>query len=101
LTQSGTSARALARFRPRRPVIAVTLDAGVQRRLNLVWGVEPVLAAEFGTDFDQAVANVKQLLRERHGVPPGAAVVVTAGLPFAARVKTNTMRVEVLSPRSG
>jgi pyruvate kinase len=96
LTQSGASARALARFRPRRPVIAVTLDPAVQRRLNLVWGIEPVCVPEFGSDFDQAIANVKLQLRERHGVPAGASVVLTAGLPFAARAKTNTMRVEVV-----
>jgi pyruvate kinase len=96
LTQSGTSARALARCRPRRPVIAVTIDPGVQRRLNLVWGIEPVRVADFGNDFDEAVAHVKQMLRERRGLTAGASVVLTAGLPFAARATTNTMRVETL-----
>ena len=96
LTQSGGSARALARLRPHRPLLAVTPDRAVQRRLGLVWGVEPVLVPEFGADFDLAVARVAELLRERRGVPAGARVVITAGLPFAARTKTNTMRVERL-----
>ncbi|MBM4246658.1 MAG: pyruvate kinase [Deltaproteobacteria bacterium] len=96
LTQSGRSARALARLRPRQPLVAVTLDEAVQRRLSLVWGVEPVLVSDFGADFDHAVVRVGALLRERYGVEPGARVVVTAGLPFAARATTNTMRVETL-----
>ncbi|MFN8599309.1 MAG: pyruvate kinase [Candidatus Binatia bacterium] len=93
LTQSGASARALARFRPRRPLVAVTMDPGVQRRLNLVWGIEPVLLPDFGADFDEAAVRVRELARERRGLPSGARLVLTAGLPFAAREKTNTMRV--------
>jgi pyruvate kinase len=93
LTQSGASARALARFRPRRPLVAVTMDTAVQRRLNLVWGIEPVLVPDFGGDFDEAAERVRELARERRGLPAGARLVLTAGLPFAAREKTNTMRV--------
>ena len=96
LTQSGASALALARLRSPRPLLAVTLDRTVQRRLSLVWGVEPVFVPEFGADFDHAVARVTELLRERRGIAAGARVVITAGLPFAARAKTNTMRVERL-----
>lgn len=95
LTQSGASARALARCRPRRALIAVTCDATVQRQLGLVWGVEPVLVPAFGDDFDRAVAHVKSLLRAR-GLAAGARIVLTAGLPFAAHATTNTMRVETL-----
>ncbi len=65
----------------------------MQQRLNLVWGIEPVLVPDFGADFDEAAVRVRELARERRGLPEGERFVLTAGLPFAAREKTNTMRV--------
>lgn len=96
LTQSGASARALARWRPRQPLVAVTIDRAVQRRLSLTWAVQPLFIDDFGEDFDEAAARIKALLRDRLGLPAGSSVVLTAGLPFPARAKTNTVRVEVL-----
>jgi len=96
LTQSGASARALARWRPRQPLVAVTIDRDVHRRLALTWAVQPLWIADFGQDFDVATAHVKALLRGELGLPEGARVVLTAGLPFPARARTNTVRVETL-----
>jgi len=96
LTQSGASARALARWRPRQPLYAVTVDEAVCRRLSLTWAVRPHCIGDFGQDFDVATAHAKALLRERLGLPAGERVVITAGLPFPARAQTNTVRVEVL-----
>ena len=96
LTQSGLSARALARWRPRQPLIAVTTSDRICRRLNLVWSVRPLAIGDFGNDFDGAVARIKSLLRERLGLPAGAQVVLTAGLPFGEHASTNTVRIEVL-----
>jgi pyruvate kinase len=96
LTQSGASARALARWRPRQPLVAVALDHGVCRRLALVWAVQPLLIADFGGDFDDAAARIKSLLRGQLGLAAGARVVLTAGLPFPAHARTNTVRIETL-----
>ena len=96
LTQSGASARSLARWRPRQPLVAVTIDRAVYRRLSLAWAVQPVFVEDFGQDFDAAAAHVKALLRGQLGLPEGARVVLTAGLPFPARARTNTVRVETL-----
>ncbi|MEW6267873.1 MAG: pyruvate kinase [Thermodesulfobacteriota bacterium] len=96
LTQSGFSARAVARWRPRQPLVAVAASRAVCRRLQLVWSVLPIDLDDFGTDFDDAVARIKVLLRERLGLPAGARVVLTAGLPFGEHARTNTVRIEVL-----
>ncbi|HZL04902.1 MAG TPA: pyruvate kinase, partial [Coriobacteriia bacterium] len=42
-TQSGATARAVAAHRPRTPIVAVTSDEMVARRLALVWGVTPLV----------------------------------------------------------
>ena len=40
-TQKGTSAREISATRPAAPVVALTMDAAVARRLSLCWGVVP------------------------------------------------------------
>jgi len=96
LTQSGQSARSLARWRPRQPLVAVCTNPGVSRRLNLVWSVLPLDIDDFGDDFDGSATRIKALLRERLDLPTGARVVLTAGLPFPQHARTNTVRIETL-----
>src|ERR1019366_712952 len=43
-TQSGATARAISRFRPSMPIVAVTPDERTLRQLSMGWGVEVVLA---------------------------------------------------------
>jgi pyruvate kinase len=43
LTRSGYTARMIARFKIKQPIIAVTPDVKVKRELELIFGVEPVL----------------------------------------------------------
>jgi pyruvate kinase len=56
-TLHGTSAEVVAATRPAAPIIALTMDPCVYRRMNLLWGVIPCLidAAEF--DRPQYVAR--------------------------------------------
>lgn len=97
LTQSGATARAIARWRPRQPIVAATPSRSAWRALSLVWGVEPHLVDDFGSDFEQACARMVTSLRERNHLVAGATIVVTAGLPFLGRAPTNTVRVERVS----
>src|SRR5699024_11208795 len=48
-TQSGHSARMVAKYRPESPIIAVTFNESVKRRLSLVWGIYPVRGIEAST----------------------------------------------------
>ena len=45
-TTTGVTALRLARERPLQPVLALTADIGVARRLALVWGLEPRVAEQ-------------------------------------------------------
>lgn len=62
-TESGYTARMVSKYRPKAPIIAVTPDDRVLRRLSLVWGVMPVKGESCSsTDqlFEHAVdASVK------------------------------------------
>ena len=43
LTKSGSTARNVSKFRPPTPILATTTERSVARRLQLVWGVTPLL----------------------------------------------------------
>ncbi len=96
LTQSGETARMVARFRPRQPIVAVSSSVEACRRACLVWGVRALLAPRFDGDIDDAVRDIVGRLKELGVVAPGDTMVLTAGLPFAARSETNMLRIEQL-----
>ena len=79
-TQSGDSAKRLARYRSRIPVLAFTPDARVRSQLALTWGVET-----FKTDSvehtDEMVRQVDEQLLAVGRVEEGDLVVIIAGSP--------------------
>jgi pyruvate kinase len=48
-TQSGSTARQVSRFRPRRPIIAASPDQAVLQQLALDWAVVPIVIEEAGS----------------------------------------------------
>ncbi|MBM4268583.1 MAG: pyruvate kinase [Deltaproteobacteria bacterium] len=93
LTATGSTARSLARWRPRQPIVGVTADVRAWRALSLVWGVDPILVDDLGDDFEAACERAAKRARARLGLAPDACIVVTAGLPFSRDARTNTLRV--------
>lgn len=91
-TASGSTARRIARFRPRQPIGAATPDLATYRTLCLTWGVRPMRVASVRTAdgmMEEAIAAAI-----RHGmVRSGERVVLTAGLPVNVPGKTNLVRI--------
>lgn len=89
-TQSGLTAKRLAKFRPEAPIIAVTFDEKVQRSLLPVFGVQPVV-----TDVHNTQQNDVQLARNialKNGLHHGDNIIVVAGYPVGAG-STNMMKI--------
>jgi pyruvate kinase len=97
LTQSGTTARMISRYRPKQPLIAVTHTENILRRLNLVWGVFPHSVHEFGDNMDEAIIDILRMLKRKSPVQKGDKIVITAGLPFHSRRGTNMLRIEEIT----
>ncbi len=91
-TDSGSTARRVSRFRPRRPIVAVTHTPSTWRQLALVWGVRPALVEHVG-DLDALVARSVRAAVELGAAQPGDQVVVTAGLPIGQPGTTNFLKV--------
>ncbi len=94
LTQSGTTARMISRYRPKQPLIAITHTERSLRRLNLVWGVLPHSIHEFGDNIDEAITDILKIIKRKSPVKKGDKIVITAGLPFHTRRGTNMLRIE-------
>jgi len=94
-TMSGTTARMVARHRPRVPVLAATPNPRTLARLTLVWGVIPLRVPRFATT-DEMIALMEQAAVEKGLVRKGDRVVLTAGVPFGGVGRTNMLKVHVV-----
>jgi pyruvate kinase len=94
-TRSGFTARKVAQHRPRVPILALTPDEAVRRRLSLVWGVT-AMTVPWYADTDALLAGFRDPVRASGLVAAGAPVVVTAGWPFARPGLTNLVHVTQL-----
>ena len=90
-TTSGLTARLVARYRPRAPVIAVSPNEDTLRRLALVRGVYPV-RIEPTLDTDDMLAKSMRAALRTGMVRPGDHLVITAGIPIAQPGTTNLLR---------
>lgn len=97
LTQTGTTARMIARYRPDQRLIAITHSKSSLRRLSMVWGVIPHSVHEFGDNMDEAVAKIMETIKINGKLNKGDKIVITAGLPFHSRRGTNMLRIEEIT----
>ncbi len=93
-TTSGHTARVIAKYRPRCPVIAVTPSDVTVRKLALSWGVCP-LRVESMHNTDEMLDISIQAALSSGLVQPGDLVVITAGVPMGIAGTTNLIKVHV------
>ena len=91
-TSSGTTARRVARKRPEVPIISVSPDRSIARRLALLWGVHSIPSENISSHREMVVKAT--MLAENEGFA-GARdqIVVVAGIPFGEAGSTNNLRV--------
>jgi pyruvate kinase len=94
-TQSGDTARRLARHRNPIPLLAFTPVPSVRSQLSITWGVETFLLPEVETT-DEMVRQVDTVLQQIGRCRPGEKIVVVAGSPPGTPGSTNAMRVHTI-----
>jgi pyruvate kinase len=93
-TFSGKTASAVARLRPRRPIVALTHVAGSLQHMALEWGVTP-LEIEEATDVDDLWRRSIDAVRGAGIVRSGDRVVLTAGTAVNIPGSTNVIKVDI------
>ncbi len=91
-TTSGSSALRMARERPRAPIIGITPEPAIARRLTLVWGVTPVCTPGVFNDAELTELAIETATR-LHSAEPGDTLVIAAGMPFGTPGSTNMLRI--------
>ena len=91
-TESGESARRMARLRSRIPILAFTPEESVRRRMSLFWGVESFVVGRV-THTDQMVAQVDEALKSTGRAVDGDKVIIISGSPPGIPGTTNDIRV--------
>lgn len=95
ITHSGSTARRIAKFRPRVPIFAFTESQKIRRQLNLIWGVHSVRLDEL-FDTDKSVSMMEHYLQDNGMVKVGDRVIVLTGMPMAKRGRTNMIKVSTI-----
>lgn len=96
LTKGGMTAQMLSRLRPKLPIVAITNDKFLARRLSLVFGVFP-----FYLDFDiykkKGAKDIKKLLEivKKEGfAQSGEKVILIYAEDWKSKGKTNVIRIQ-------
>ena len=95
VTKRGQTARLISKFRPAVPIVGCTTDAANQRKMNMSWGVTPLVIDE-ETNTDSLFAKAVDAVKKAGLVKEGDIVIITAGVPLGISGMTNLMKVEIV-----
>jgi len=91
-TKSGSSAKRVAKFRPRSDIIVNVHDEEILRRLKIVWGVYPFMVLTEREDTESMVREFVKKAYEKNLIKEDT-LVLTMGYPVGKIGSTNLIRV--------
>jgi pyruvate kinase len=91
-TSSGTTAARIARKRSVTPILALTPDVNVARRLCLLWGAHPISTEDLQS-YEEMIAQAQSYAVSAEFAKSQDRVVAVAGIPFGKAGSTNNLRV--------
>ncbi|TDQ39137.1 pyruvate kinase [Aureibacillus halotolerans] len=94
-TESGYTAKMISKYRPKAPIVAVTMSEVTQRRMALVWGVYAINGESTDTT-DEMLENAVQKSLSTSIVSRGDLIIITGGVPIGESGNTNLMKIHVV-----
>ena len=95
VSESGTTARLLSKYRPQQPIIACVMREQVQRQLSLSWGITPLMMS-LAHSTDELIEMSTALAKENGYLHNGELAVVTAGVPVGVSGTTNMSKIHMV-----
>ena len=95
VSESGSTARLLSKYRPQQPIIACVMDEQVQRQLSLSWGITSLLMGP-AHSTDELIEMSTALAQEHGYLHNGELAVVTAGVPVGVSGTTNMIKIHMV-----
>ena len=96
LTKSGATAHNVSKFRPSTPILAITSEVAVARKLQLVWGVTPLLI-ETQKSTTATFTLAMGVAQEIGVLKDGDLCVQTAGTLAGVSGSTDLIKVGIVS----
>ena len=95
VSESGTTARLLSKYRPQQPIIACVMREQVQRQLSLSWGITSLMMP-LAHSTDELIEMSTALAKENGFLHNGELAVVTAGVPVGISGTTNMIKIHMV-----
>ena len=99
-TESGFTARLLAKCRPAARILALSPNEAVRRRCSLYYGCDAAPTPPIA-QTDEIFLAADRVLLARGLAAPGDCVLIVAGLPFSRRGATNLIHAHVVAAPGG
>ena len=95
VSESGTTARLLSKYRPQQPIIACVMKEQVHRQLSLSWGITSLMMP-LAHSTDELIEMSTALAKENGFLHDGELAVVTAGVPVGISGTTNMIKIHMV-----
>ena len=92
MTATGASAKKIARYRPEKPIYAVTHDDRVAQTLTIVWGIAPAFSVN-DKNLENMMSEVMDQGVKRGVIDIDSRYILTAGDPVGVSGLTNMIRI--------
>lgn len=94
-TKTGYTAGAIARYRPRVRITAITNRESTCRKCAIMWGVSAVLTRDFDL-IEVMVHEVEEQLLRHKAAAEGDTIIIVAGTPLAEGGRTNMLKLHTV-----
>ena len=94
-TDSGYTARMVARFRPETKIIVLVNQKKVEQQLTLSWGIYPVMMPVC-RNLDELVAKAIFLVKKQRLVKKGDKIIIVTGQPVGRSQNMNLVKVHTI-----
>ena len=94
-TQSGNTARLIAKYRPQALILAFTPSESIRRKMALLWGVLPMQMG-LVKEVDRMIVEMEVRLRETGCASPGDRFVILLGFPIHRKGPTNMIKIHTV-----
>jgi len=94
-TETGTTARLVAKYRPQQPLYGASRNESTLRRMSLYWGIIPISCEPSNTHEDEIEAAARAV-QVRENAPNGARAVVIGGISVGKPGSTSVLEIREL-----
>jgi pyruvate kinase len=96
-TSTGYTAKLVAAERPKAPILALTTEPKVYTRLNVIWGVTPILIERPVDSVEVLAHRIEEVLQRYELAEPGDQILILGGSPVQMTQGTNFLKIHTVA----